>query len=152
MDGRTGDYLQVDLLGWLVVAAFEGTIVILASLLALAYISFNRMEKEVRRARMFIMGDRVNRFLGAFTIGFIVLAATFAATLFALIPAAAFSAAFFFFLGTIGYGVMELYFIVRPRRKLTDSRVASWRSADGGRRVAKETSTRATEEEADASR
>lgn len=70
----------MDLLGWLVVVAFEGAIVILASLLALAYISFNRMEKEVRRARMFIMGDRVNRFLGAFTLGFIVLAATFAAT------------------------------------------------------------------------
>lgn len=142
----------MDLLGWLVVVAFEGAIVILASLLALAYISFNRMEKDVRRARMFIMGDRVNRFLGAFTIGFIVLAATFAATVLALIPAAAFSAAFFFFLGTIGYGVMELYFIVRPRRKLTDSRAASWGSADGGRRVAKGSSTNPVEEEVDASR
>jgi hypothetical protein len=107
----------VDLAAWLVLIAFEGIIGGVAVLLSLTYVSFTRMEREVRRARMFIMADRIKRFLGAFTLGFVVLAVAFAGTFIGLvIPAAVIGGAFFFFLGTIAYGIIELFFIVRPRQ------------------------------------
>src|SRR5438067_28066 len=99
--------------------AFEGIIGGVAVLLTLTFVSFSRMEKNVRRARMFIMADRIQRFIGAFTVGFVVLAVTFAGSFVGLVlPAAVAAGAFFFFLGTIAYGIVELYFIVRPRRSV----------------------------------
>ncbi len=141
----------MDLLGWLVVIAFEALISLPAALLALTYLSFARMEKNVRRARMFIMADRIKKFLGAFTIGFIVLAVTFAGVM--LWPAlqAAFAGAFFFFLGTIAYGIVELYFIVRPRKKVDTSGKSPLRSPFQGHIVATGPGGKSGEEERDAS-
>src|SRR5205807_3232059 len=66
------------------------------------------MEKNVRRARMFIMADRIQRFIGAFTVGFVVLAVTFAGSFVGLVlPAAVAAGAFFFFLGTMAYGIVR---------------------------------------------
>lgn len=111
---------MADLVGWLFLIAFEGIVGAVAVLLILTTISFQRMERNVRRARMFIMADRIQRFLGAFTLGFVVLAAVFASgflsSLGLALPAAVSVGAFFFFLATIAYGVVELFFIVRPRR------------------------------------
>lgn len=119
----------MDLLGWSMLIAFEGIVGSVSVLLTLTYLSFTRMERDVRRARMFIMSDRIQRFLGAFTIGFIVLAATFATGFVGIVlPPGVAVGAFFFFLATIAYGVVELYFIVRPRRNAAMRR-ASWRSA-----------------------
>src|SRR5207247_8766184 len=96
--------------------SFEGIIGSVAGLPVLTFASFSRMEKNVRRARMFIMADRIQRFIGALTLGFVVLAVTFAGSLVGVVlPAAVVGGAFFFFLGTIAYGIVELYFIVRPR-------------------------------------
>jgi len=122
----------MDLYAYLLLAAFEGIVGGVAVILSLTYVSFARMEKNIRRARMFIMADRIQRFLGAFTIGFVVLAVTFALSTFgSVIPASVFGAAFFFFLATIAYGILELYFIVRPRRKVHSPDGTSWRPSLG---------------------
>jgi hypothetical protein len=88
---------------------------------------------------MFIMADRIQRFLGAFTLGFVVLAATFAlASLGSILPQTVFAGAFFFFLAAIAYGILELYFIVRPRRTLHSPDGSSWRPSFGRKPVASE--------------
>src|SRR5438132_14172727 len=57
---------------WIVVGflAFFGTI---TGLLTVTFLAFTRMDPDVRRARMFIMEKRIQRFLGAFTVAFIAL-------------------------------------------------------------------------------
>jgi hypothetical protein len=118
----------MDLLQWAALIAFEGIVAGISILLSLTYVSFARMEKDVRRARMFIMADRIKRFLGAFTAGFLVLAVTFSTGFVGLTPpAAVVTGAFFFFLATIAYGCVELYFIVRPRRTVRAPAGKSWR-------------------------
>jgi hypothetical protein len=118
----------MDLVQWAVLIAFEGVIGGTSVLLSLTYLSFARMEKDVRRARMFIMADRIKRFLGAFTAGFLVLAATFASSFLGItLPSVVGLGAFFFFLATIAYGVVELFFIVRPRRTLRAPDGQTWR-------------------------
>src|SRR5207249_9289690 len=108
-----------------------------AVILSLTYVSFVRMEKNVRRDRMLIRADRVPRFLGAFTLGFVVLALTFALSTFgSILPSAVFAGAFFFFLPTIAYGILELFFIVRPRRKVRSPDGTSWRRSCGRRPMA----------------
>jgi hypothetical protein len=124
----------MDLVAWLFLLAFEGIVVAVSVLLIVTFVSFQRMERNVRRARMFIMADRIQRFLGAFTVGFVVLALTFAGEF--ILPPGVLVGAFFFFLATIAYGVVELFFIVRPRRT-SGSRSFSRRSgitasANGG--------------------
>lgn len=107
----------MDLVGWLLLIAFEGIVGTVALLLTLTFVAFVRMERDVRRARMFIMADRIKRFLGAFTLGFLVLAFVFAgAFLPVTLPSYVAGGAFFFFLATIAYGSAELFFIVRPKR------------------------------------
>ena len=119
----------MDFIAWLFLLAFEGIVAAVAVLLIITYISFQRMERNVRRARMFIMADRIQRFLGAFTLGFVVLAVTFASSFLGpILPAGVAVGAFFFFLATIAYGIVELFFIVRPRRT-SGSRSFSRRSA-----------------------
>jgi hypothetical protein len=109
----------MDLTAWILLIAFEGIIGSVAVLLTLTYISFTRMERDVRRARMFIMADRIHRFLGAFTLGFIVLAGTFATAFLGItLPGGVSVGSFFFFLATIAYGSVELYLIVRPKRTM----------------------------------
>src|SRR5438132_869673 len=86
---------------WVVVGflAFFGTI---TGLLAMTFLAFTRMDKDVRRARMFIMEKRIQRFLGAFTFAFIAL------------PAAVGTGLLVVWLGGMGYGTYELFLIVRP--------------------------------------
>jgi hypothetical protein len=119
----------MELVALLLLVTFEGIVGGVAVLLTLTYLSFRRMEKNVRRARMFIMADRIQRFLGAFTVGFIVLAAVFATIFLGVTLSPAISGgAFFFFLATIAYGVVELFFIVRPRHTARAAALKSLRS------------------------
>jgi len=127
----------MDLYQLILLALFEGIVGGVAVILSLTYVSFVRMEKNVRRARMFIMADRIQRFLGAFTVGFVVLALTFALSTFgSILPPAVFAGAFFFFLATIAYGILELFFIVRPRRKVHSPDGTSWRPSFGRKAAA----------------
>src|SRR5439155_15825695 len=127
----------MDLYQLILLAAFEGIVGGVAVILSLTYVSFVRMEKNVRRARMFIMADRIQRFLGAFTLGFVVLALTFALSTFgSILPSAVFAGAFFFFLATIAYGILELFFIVRPRRKVRSPDSTSWSPSFGRKPMA----------------
>jgi hypothetical protein len=142
----------MDLVAWLFLIAFEGIVGLIAVLLVVTYISFQRMERNIRRARMFIMADRIQRFLGAFTLGFVVLAATFASSFLGpILPAGVAVGAFFFFLATIAYGIVELFFIVRPRRT-SGSRSFSRRSAISASADQGQSRTERTEDELHASR
>jgi len=101
---------------WVVVGflAFFGTI---TGLLAITFLAFTRMDKDVRRARMFIMEKRIQRFLGAFTVGFIALTVLICASTIAIgLPAALGTSLLVVWLGGMGYGTYELFLIVRPPR------------------------------------
>ncbi len=143
----------MDLYQLILLALFEGIVGGVAVILSLTYVSFVRMEKNVRRARMFIMADRIQRFLGAFTLGFVVLALTFALSTFgSILPSAVFAVAFFFFLATIAYGILELYFIVRPRRKVHSPNGKSWRPFFGPKAAASKPDIGPAEDDSHASR
>src|SRR5438445_13220440 len=66
----------------LVTFGFIGFFAALSGLLGLPFVAFTRMDRDVRSARMFIMEKRIQRFLGAFTIGFMAL------TVFIILPSA----------------------------------------------------------------
>lgn len=107
----------MDLLALAFVIVFEGSLALAGALLLFTYLALARMNKDVRRARMFIMADRVNRFLGAFTFGFLLIAGASILTIAGLPTAASvFLVVIFLFLGAIVYGSLELFWIVRPRR------------------------------------
>ena len=144
----------MDLGAWLILIAFEGIVGGVAVLLSLTYVSFTRMEKNIRRARMFIMADRIQRFLGAFTMGFVVLASTFAGSFLGItLPPGVALGAFFFFLATIAYGIVELFFIVRPKRTAGISRIKSLgRAVQRHSSATIERTTEPLEEEIDAPR
>ena len=115
--------------------AFEGSLVGVGVLLLATFLAFARMNKEVRRARMFIMADRVKRFLGAFTLGFLAIAADsiFSIAGFSAPPAVS-VVVILVFLASIVFGSLELFLIVRPPR----SRLRSLRPAisrQGGSRA-----------------
>src|SRR2546427_11837898 len=99
---------------WVIVAflGFFGTI---TGLLAVTFLAFTRMDKDVRRARMFIMEKRIQRFLGAFTVAFIALTVLISASMIAVgIPTAISTGLLVLWLGGMGYGTYELFLIVRP--------------------------------------
>src|SRR3989442_14206844 len=99
---------------WVVVGflAFFGTI---TGLLAIPFPPFTRVGKDVRRARMFIMEKRIQRFLGAFTFAFIALTVLICASTIAIgLPAAIGTALLVVWLGGLGSGTYELFLIVRP--------------------------------------
>ncbi len=106
----------MDLVTLAFLIAFEGSLAVAGGLLLLTYMAFARMNKDVRRARMFIMADRVKRFLGAFTFGFLLIATASFLNV-AGLPTAAliFTIVIFLFLAAIVYGSLELFLIVRPR-------------------------------------
>src|SRR5437879_13105902 len=127
----------MDLYQLILLALFEGIVGGVAVIPRLNYVSFVRLEKNVRRARMFIMADRIQRFLGAFTVGFVVLALTFALSTFgSILPSAVFAGAFFFFLVTIAYGILELFFIVRRGSEVDSPAGTSCRAEYGTKPVA----------------
>lgn len=96
--------------------AVEGSLAVTGALLLLTYVAFTRMNRDVRRARLFIMADRVKRFLGAFTFGFLLIAIASIMTIGGLPTAATvFAVVIFLFLAAIVYGSLELFLIVRPR-------------------------------------
>src|SRR3989442_12088645 len=99
---------------WVVVGflAFFGTI---TGLLAITFLAFTRMDKDVRRARMFIMEKRIQRFLGAFTFAFIALTVLICASTIAIgLPAAVGTGLLVVWLGGMGHGTYELFLIGRP--------------------------------------
>jgi len=99
---------------WVIVGflAFFGTI---TGLLAVTFLAFTRMDKDVRRARMFIMEKRIQRFLGAFTMAFIALTALICASMISVgLPVAIGTGLLILWLGGMGYGTYELFLIVRP--------------------------------------
>jgi hypothetical protein len=91
--------------------------VALSGLLGLTFVAFTRMDRDVRRARMFIMEKRIERFLGAFTVGFIALTVVIIPSSVGVsLPAVAGSVGLVLWLGAMGYGTYELFLIVRPPR------------------------------------
>src|SRR2546428_10720746 len=99
---------------WVVVGflAFFGTI---TGLLTVTFVAFTRMDKDVRRARMFIMEKRIQRFLGSFTVAFIALTVLICASMIALgLPAAIGTGLLVLWLGGVGSGTDELFLVVRP--------------------------------------
>jgi len=106
--------------------AVEGSLIAVALLLLVTFLAFTRMNKDVRRARMFIMADRVKRFLGAFTLGFLAIAADSILSIAGVSVPAVSGVVIFLFLASIVYGSLELFFIVRPpRSRLSLSRKAA---------------------------
>ena len=110
----------MDLLAIAFLAVFEGSLAAAGGLLLLTYMAFTRMNQDVRRARLFLMADRVHRFLGAFTFGVLLIAAASIMTV-AGLPTAAdvFAVVIFLFLAAIMYGSLELFLIIRPRRSVS---------------------------------
>src|SRR5436309_8431171 len=99
---------------WVVVGflAFFGTI---TGLLAVTFLAFTRMDKDVRRARMFIMEKRIQRLLGAFTFAFIALTVLICASTIAFgLPAAIATGPFVAWLGGMGYVTYALFLMLRP--------------------------------------
>ena len=87
----------------------------IAFVLLVSYISFVRMNAHLRRARLFVMAARINRFLLAFTLGFlsitiVILVAFTGVTL----PTSVTGAAVFLWIGAILYGSLEILFVARP--------------------------------------
>src|SRR3989442_4085636 len=96
---------------------FIAFFVALSGLLGLTFVAFTRMDRDVRRGRMFIMEKRIQRFLGAFTIGFIALTiAIILPSVGVTLPTVAGSVVLVVWLGAMGYGTYELFLIVRPPR------------------------------------
>jgi phosphotransferase system glucose/maltose/N-acetylglucosamine-specific IIC component len=92
---------------------------IITGLLAVTFLAFTRMDKDVRRARMFIMEKRIQRFLGAFTAAFIALTILIClpfvtSALGGIVPSALSLGLIVLWLGGMGYGTYELFLIVRP--------------------------------------
>jgi len=101
----------------LVTLGFIGFFAALSGLLGLTFVAFTRMDRDVRRARMFIMEKRIQRFLGAFTVGFIALTvAIILPSVGVTLPTVAISVVLVVWLGAMGYGTYELFLIVRPPR------------------------------------
>jgi hypothetical protein len=95
--------------------AFEALFVSITAMLLWAYVSFVRMNPEIRRARLFLMARRIHRFLLAFTIAFLAIVLSFLPGLFGVVvPAVASGLAVFVFMGGILYGALEIFFIVNP--------------------------------------
>lgn len=95
--------------------AFEGIMVTITTLLILTYVIFLRMDAPMRRARMYIMSDKLQRILLAFMVAFLSLTVTFLGNFAGLgVPAIVSTFIVFLFFGLIGYAFLELFFVARP--------------------------------------
>ncbi len=95
--------------------AFEALLAGIAVVLLVSYLSFVRMNAEVRRARLFVMAARIQRFLLAFTLGFFSIVLTFFVAFAGItLPMGVTTGAVFFFLGAVLYGSVEILLIARP--------------------------------------
>ena len=113
----------MDLAALLFAIGFEGALAAVAVLLVATFLSFLRMNPDVRRARMYIMANRVIRFLGGFTLGFVAIAVVVLFDLLSIPPPAVVSlAAIVVFLTAVLYGSVELFWIVRPRSSTRSAR------------------------------
>ncbi|TLZ51046.1 MAG: hypothetical protein E6K18_05985 [Methanobacteriota archaeon] len=102
--------------------AFEALLAGIAILLLVSSVSFRRMNAEVRRARLFVMGSRIERFLLAFTVGFLAIVITFFAAFAGItLPPAIGIAAIFFWLGAVLWGSTEILLVARPNLLRTTS-------------------------------
>ncbi len=135
----------MDLVALVVEIGFDGSLAAAGVLLLLAYLAFARMNRDVRRARMFIMADRVERFLGAFTVGILFLAAVVFLGSVGLSSVVVSAVAIFVFLGAIVYGSLEMFLIIRPRK----SHFSSLRRASPQAAAADAPSTLAPEDSAE---
>jgi zinc transporter ZupT len=100
-------------------ALFLALLLTITTLLAITYYAFFRMNVQIRRARLFIMSDRIQRFLLAFFLGFLSLVVAFVPSFSDVpIPAAITTFGVFFFFGTATYGSPELYFVAMPKSRL----------------------------------
>ncbi len=103
--------LEAELFG----IAFSAFLILITGLCGVTYYSFFRMNAQIRRARMFIMSDRIQRFLLAFLLAFLALVVTYVPAFSGVsVPAAIGTTVVFFFLGAITYGILELYFVAVP--------------------------------------
>src|SRR5256712_1285574 len=101
----------------LVTIGFIAFFAALSGLLGLTFVAFTRMDRDVRRARMFIMEKRIQRFLGAFTVGFIAFTvAIILPSVGVTLPTVASSVVLVVWLGAMGDGTYELFLILRPPR------------------------------------
>ena len=107
---------MADLAAQLLTIAFQGLIVATFAILAITFVTFRGMNREVRRARMYILANRFERFLAAITIAFLALTVSLiSSTLGVPLPAGVAVAIVFVFLGGILYGTFEIFFVIRPR-------------------------------------
>jgi len=105
-----------DLVAQAISVTLQGVILATFAIVAVTFVTFRRMNKDVRRARMFILAERLERFLAAFTVAFLFLTAALIANAAGHpLPAAASTVIVFVWLGGFLYGAVEIFFVVRPR-------------------------------------
>ncbi|HYT18179.1 MAG TPA: hypothetical protein VEO18_08025 [Thermoplasmata archaeon] len=105
-----------DLVAQAIALTLQGVILATFVVVAITFVTFRRMNKDVRRARMFILAERLERFLAAFTVAFLFLTAALIANAAGhSLPAAASTIIVFVWLGGFLYGAIEIFFVVRPR-------------------------------------
>ncbi|HYS73505.1 MAG TPA: hypothetical protein VEO96_05950 [Thermoplasmata archaeon] len=105
-----------DLVAQAIAVTLQGVVLATFAVVAITFVTFRRMNKDVRRARMFILAERLERFLAAFTVAFLFLTAALIANAAGHpLPAAASTVIVFVWLGGFLYGAIEIFFVVRPR-------------------------------------
>jgi len=105
-----------DLVAQAIAVTLQGVILATFVVVATTFVTFRRMNKDVRRARMFILAERLERFLAAFTAAFLFLTAALISTALGHpLPSAASTVIVFVWLGGFLYGAIEIFFVVRPR-------------------------------------
>lgn len=91
----------------------------ITGLLLIAYLKFIRMNPEIRRARLFLMSKRINRFLLAFTIGFMAISVLVLVSFTGIVlPTTVSTGAAFVWIGALLVGSLDLLLISWPRTQL----------------------------------
>src|SRR6266508_4577790 len=106
-----------DLVAQAIAVTLQGVILATFVVVATTFVTFRRMNKDVRRARMFILAERLERFLAAFTVAFLFLTAALIANATGHpLPAAASTVIVFVWLGGFLYGAIEIFSVVAVMR------------------------------------